>query len=311
LNDKSVGRTESEQAANTIYWGDCIEVLSSFPEGSADMIYLDPPFFSQKNYEILGKGRVREAGFEDTWKNGIKSYLDWMEPRVRQCFRLLRNTGSLYLHCNSFANAHLRLMADEIFSTDIRCEIIWDKGFRGTERRRNWQQSHDTILFYTKSADYVWNNQHQSYADAKLNRYNKTDSRGNKFAFIKRRHTDGTIYYGKTYPKIEGKKMNDIIRIPLLSATSKERLGYPTQKPEALLETLIGSSTNPGDLVLDPVCGSGTTAAVAHRMGRKWVAIDSSKKACTLTKTRLQNISVSREIKIMKFSEGHGIEETE
>jgi site-specific DNA-methyltransferase (adenine-specific) len=274
-----------------MYLGDCLAVLSSFPAASIDFIYVDPPFFSQRSYAILGKERKREEGFEDTWKGGIKSYLAWIEPRLRQCYRVLKNNGSMYLHCNSFANAHLRLSMDEIFSRNLRCEIIWDKGFRGTERKKNWQQSHDTILFYTKSDEYIWNDQFQDYADSNLKRYNRTDDMGRKFAQIKRRHSDGTVYYGKTYPKKSGKKINDIIQIPLLSATSKERVGYPTQKPEALLELLIKASTNFNDIVLDPVSGSGTTVVAAQRAGRRWIAIDISEKACAFTKNRLEKIS--------------------
>jgi len=262
------------------------------------MIYLDPPFFSQKNYPILRKNRKLERGFEDTWKGGVETYLAWMDPRLRECFRVLKKTGSMYLHCNSFANSHLRLLMDDIFSRTIQSEIIWEKGFRGTERQRNYQQSHDTILFYTKSEKYVWNDQYQTYADPELGRYNQLDNKGRKFALIKRRRTDGNVYYGKTYPL--GKRINDVIRIPLLSATSKERVGYPTQKPEALLELLTAASTNPGDLVLDPFCGSGTTSIAAERLGRKWIAIDSSGKACALAKSRMRQVKKGDDEQILK-----------
>ena len=284
---------------DAIYCGDCLDVLRTFPEKCIDLIYLDPPFFSQRRYLILKQDRKLEPGFKDTWKGGIESYLSWMEARLRECFRVLKETGSLYLHCNSFANAHLRLLADDLFSQGIKSEIIWDKGFRGTERQRNWQQSHDTILFYTKSDKYVWNDQFQNYADPHLFRYNQLDDQGKKFALIKRRRTDGTVYYGKTYPKALGKKINDVIRIPLLSATSKERVGYPTQKPEALIERLILASSNPGDLVLDPVCGSGTSCVVAERLGRKWIGIDSSMKACVLAKKRIEELEKEAVVKIL------------
>jgi site-specific DNA-methyltransferase (adenine-specific) len=277
---------KKEFRTNEIYWGDCLVVLSSFPESLVDFIYLDPPFFSGKEYEIKSKNK-QEQGFDDRWKGGIHEYVSWMKERLIQCHRVLKESGSMYVHCNWYANAHLRILLDEIFDHEIRCEVVWDKGFRGTERHRNWQQSHDTILFYTKTDCYTWNEQFQEYADRDMKRYNKVDSRNRKFALIKRRRGDGSVYYGKTYPKSKGKRMNDIIRVPVLSATSRERLNYPTQKPERLLQILVEASTNFGDLVLDPFCGSGTTLAAAEHLGRKWIGIDVSRSACEIALSRM------------------------
>jgi len=289
---KSIGDVDtkirsSNVESNRIYWGDCLYVLSRYPASSIDLIYLDPPFFSGKEYEI--KSRVgHELGFDDRWKGGMHNYVSWMKERLVQCHRVLSETGSMYLHCNWYANAHLRILLDDIFDREIRCEIIWDKGFRGTERRSNWQQSHDTILFYTKTDCYTWNEQFQEYADTGMKRYNKVDGRNRKFALIKRRRTNGSVYYGKTYPKSKGKRMNDIIRVPVLSATSRERMGYPTQKPEKLLQLLIEASTNAGNIVLDPFCGSGTSLAAAEHLDRRWIGIDVSRSACEIALSRLQ-----------------------
>jgi site-specific DNA-methyltransferase (adenine-specific) len=244
------------------------------------MIYLDPPFFSGKEY-----GSSQGNGFSDRWDN-IAEYLSWIKPRLQQCHRVLKNDGSFYLHCNWYADAHLRILLDEIFGHEIRCEIVWDKGFRGTPRARNWQQSHDIILFYTKGPDYKWNEQYQDYADKEMKRYNKLDEVGNRFALIKRRRTDGTVYYGRTYPN--GKPLNDVVRLPLLSATASERTGYPTQKPESLLRILISASTDKGDVVLDPFCGSGTTLTAAKQLQRRWIGIDISRAACETTLGRLR-----------------------
>ena len=273
---------------NRIFTGDCLSVLTEFfPSSTVDMIYMDPPFFSGRDYP-LDTNRGKVLGFNDKWTGGMADYLAWMTPRLRQCHRVLSEKGSFYLHCNWYADAHLRLLLDQIFDREIRCEIVWDKGFRGTRRRRNWQQSHDIILYYTKSDDFIWNEQLQEYADADMKRYNRKDTTGGKYALIKRRRTDGSVYYGKTYPK--GKGVNDVIRLPLLSATSKERMGYPTQKPEKLLQLLVRASTNSGDVVLDPFCGCGTTLVAAKRLKRKWIGIDVSKAACKISNTRLRQL---------------------
>jgi len=280
---------------NMIYNGDCQVVLGNsleFPDECIDFIYIDPPFFSKQQYEVLWKDGYELRAFEDRWKGGIENYIAWMEPKLRECYRVLKKTGSLYLHCDWHANSHLRILLDKIFPKKLRCEVIWHKGFRGTERQANWQQSHDTILFYTKTDTYTWNNQYQGYADPDLKRYNKIDENGRRYALIKRRKTDGTVYYGKTYPKAQGKRINDVISIPLLSSTAKERLGYPTQKPEQLLEVLIKASSNPGDIVLDPMCGCGTTITVAQKLGRRWIGIDISPTACKLMVRRLRTIGV-------------------
>jgi len=277
-SEKGVDRNST---LNRIFLGDCLAVLAEeITDKSIDMIYLDPPFFSGREY-----GSGDGIGFSDKWSGGISDYVSWMKPRLTKCHKALKETGSLYLHCNWYADAHLRILLDEIFGHQIRCELVWDKGFRGTRRQRNWQQSHDIILYYTKSNRYTWNEQYQDYADNQMKRYNKLDDDGRMFALIKRRRTDGTVYYGRTYPK--GKSLNDVLRVPLLSATAHERLGYPTQKPQKLLQILISSSTNKDDVVLDPFCGSGTTLSAAQSLERNWIGIDVSKEACRIATKRL------------------------
>lgn len=290
LLNETLGTVKTrESITNRVFCGDCLEVLSkSFPDMSIDMIYVDPPFFSGREYFRSRSVAGDDVGFDDRWDGGISEYISWIKPRLEQCHRVLKKTGSLYLHCNWYADAHLRILLDAIFGREIRCEIVWDKGFRGTRRLKNWQQSHDIILYYTKSDRFTWNVQFQEYADVHMKRYNKTDESGRRYALIKRRRTDGTVYYGRTYPR--GKWMNDVVRIPLLSATSTERLGYPTQKPQKLLEILIGTSTHPSDIVLDPFCGSGTALAAAGHLKRKWAGIDISNSACRMSNERMNAI---------------------
>lgn len=274
---------------NIVYCGDCKDIIpEEIPPESIDLIYIDPPFFSGVNYEKIWKNGAEDKAYQKYWTEGINGFIRYMEGRLSLCKDILKPTGSIYLHCDWHANAHLRLLMDRIFHLDIKCEIIWDKGFRGTERYRNWQQSHDSILFYTKTENYIWNDQFQEYADSGMSRYNKIDEEGKHYALIKRRKSNGKIYYGKTYPKPKGKRSNDIISVPVLASTAKERLGYPTQKPEKLLERIILASSNKGDVVLDPMMGGGTTLAVAKKLNRQFIGMDVSPIACEKALTRLK-----------------------
>jgi site-specific DNA-methyltransferase (adenine-specific)/adenine-specific DNA-methyltransferase len=175
-------------------------------------------------------------------------------------------------------------------ASGFRAEIIWDKGFRGTESKNIYQRTHDVIFWYSKSGDWIWNQQYEEYNDKKMGRYNQTEKDGRRYALIKRVRTDGTVYYGKTYFNLEGKKIEDIIFEPILASTDTERNDYPTQKPEDLLERFIKASSNEGDLVLDCFVGSGTSIAVAERLGRRWIGCDINKGAIITTTERLNKI---------------------
>ena len=208
-------------------------------------------------------------------RSGMLSYLTYMAERLTEMRRLLKPTGTLYLHCDATANHYLKMLLDCIFGPqNFRGEIVWFKGYRGTPRKNRFQQEHETVLFYTKSENYTWNDVFGEYRDAHLKRYNKIDEDGNRYALIKRRRANGEVYYGKTYPK--GKLQGDVIDVPVLASTSKERLGYPTQKPLALLEILLKASSNEGDIVLDPFCGCGTTIEAGLKLGRPVIGIDIS-----------------------------------
>ena len=281
---------------NTFYHGDCLFVLRHdiTPE-SIDLIYLDPPFFTGKIQKGIWQPGAMEVSFEDSkrfWKEkgvsiyapewmkhiAIKrpdfaSYLYYMMERLQACHKVLKKAGSIYLHCDYRASHYLKMVMDEIFRDEnFQNELVWNKGFRGTESERIYQHAHDIILWYTKSSKWIWNNQYQSYKDTEMKRYNKIDEQMNRYALIKRKRANGTIYYGKTYPK--GKRINDVLDIPTLAATAKERTGYPTQKPLDLLEYIIKASSNEGDLVLDPFCGCGTTVIVASKLNRQFIGID-------------------------------------
>lgn len=267
--------------------------------GKVDMVYIDPPYDSKADYRtnlvlpnlVLQNGPtiIEQFAYSDAWANGTASYLEMITPRLFLMKELLSEKGSFYIHLDWHVCHYVKVILDEVFGRDkFVNEIIWDKGFRGTEAKRIYQRSHDVLYFYRNGADYIWNQQGQPYKDDSLSRYNKVDENGARYAEIKRTRTDGTVYYGKTYPNLDGKKINDVIsHVPTMASTNSERLGYDTQKPEALLEILIKTSSNEGSFVADFYIGSGTTAAVAEKLGRKWIATDLGKPAVMISRKRL------------------------
>ncbi len=261
---------------NLIYCGDNLEVLSKFPDNSVDLIYADPPFFSNKQYEIIWGNGAEQKIYEDRWKGGINVYIEWMEPRIAQCFRILDDGGSMYLHCDYHANAHLRILMDKIFGDkQFQNEIIWYYHTGGASKKR-FARSHDTLLFYTKGKDWTFN-----WETVKFKRTEKALKRALN---PKGARIDVDDIY---------KIPEDVLEIQQMNPMGKERLGYPTQKPEALLKPLILVSTNKNEIVLDPFCGCGTTLSVAQQLGRKWIGIDVSPIACNLMKERLNKIGAT------------------
>lgn len=135
---------------NAIYCGDCKNILAQFTEGTIDLIYVDPPFFSNRQYEVLWGDGYELRAFEDRWKGGVENYIAWMEGKIRECHRVLKDTGSMYLHCDWHANAHLRILMDEIFGeNNFRNEIIWCYGGGGIPKK-DFPRKHDTIFRYVK-----------------------------------------------------------------------------------------------------------------------------------------------------------------
>lgn len=264
-----------------------------------DLIYIDPPYDSKADYRTnitLPNGNVEQKPtvleqfcYSDMWKEGTVSYLKYMYPRLVLMRELLSEQGSIYVHLDWHVGHYVKIIMDEVFGRDCLInEIIWNKGFRGTESKRIYQHSHDTILMYSRSERYVWNQQGQPYKDSNLGRYNQIDENGKRYALIKRVRTNGEIYYGKTYPNEDGKKINDVIsHVATMASTNGERTGYGTQKPESLLEILLKASSNENSIVADFFGGSGTTAAVAEKLGRRWITSDLGKPACMIMRKRL------------------------
>ena len=263
---------------NVIYCGDNLIWLKQFPDKCIDLIYLDPPFFSNKKYEVIFNDGEEIRSFEDRWQGGINHYIEWMKERVFELNRVLKDSGSLYLHCDWHASHYLKVMCDSIFGyNNFRNEIVWHYR-RWTGAANYFLRMHDVILFYTKTNEYKFNPLFTEYTEKSLERKQHYHTR------IK----GDDVYV--THISEEGVKENDVWIIPVINSQAKERLGYPTQKPEALLERIIKASSNKDDLVLDPFCGCGTTIAVAQKLGRKWIGIDVSPSACKLMKNRVEKV---------------------
>jgi DNA modification methylase len=271
---------ELDISVNKLILGDNLEILKTFPDECIDLIYLDPPFFSNKNYEVIWGDEGEKRSFADRWTGGIDHYIAWLKERVEQMRRVLKNTGSIFLHCDWHANAYIRVhILDKLFGEKkFRNEIIWCYGSGGASKN-HLSRKHDTIFWYSKDTSYCFN------PDDVREEYSSSEK-------IPYKTVNGKKYLRK----------NDLGRIPfdwwpmpILTNTAKERIGYPTQKPEALLEKIIKMTSHEGDVVLDPFMGGGTTIAVADKLKRKWIGIDQSPMAVKVTDFRLQKQYGARE----------------
>ena len=314
---------------NTLYYGDNLDILRRYiPDESIDLVYLDPPFKSDQNYNILFKEQngTRAASqikaFEDTWTWTQESeeiytdlvtkgdrvadclkalrtflgpcdmlaYLVIMAPRLVELKRVMKPTATIYLHCDPAASHYLKMLMDAIFGgKNFLREIIWSmETSAGYKSKANlWVRGHDTILMYKKNKKYIFNKQYLPLSESTIRRYDKVDEKGRRYKIYYEPGKKPRIVY---LDQSKGKPLTDVWTDIISFQTvnkGKEYLGYPTQKPEALLERIIKASSNEGDLILDPFCGCGTAIAVAHRLNRRWIGIDITYLAIALMKNRL------------------------
>ena len=294
-------------ANRTIWTGDNLDIMQGMNSASVDLIYLDPPFNSKHNYAAPIGSKAAGAAFKDTWglddvnlawhgeikhehpglyalldatrqihDDSMMSYLIYMAIRLIEMRRLLKDTGSIYLHCDPTASHYLKLLMDAIFGRKaFRNEVIWSYQ-RWTGATRYFQRMHDTILAFAGSDHTTFNTLYEPHSKKGQIRHK---GRG--------RHTSGRE---QIYIDDHGTKaMRDVWEVSYLNANAKERVGYPTQKPLALLSRIIKASSNEDDVVLDPFCGCATACIVAEIDRRKWVGIDISEKAADLVKDRMDS----------------------
>jgi DNA modification methylase len=306
---------------NKLILGDCLEVMKNMDSESVDLIYLDPPFFSNRNYEVIwgDKGEVRS--FEDRWSGGIDHYISWLKERVSEMHRLLSPTGSIYLHCDYHADAYIRvLILDKIFGNTFRSHIIWKRTVpKGNSKTLS--NNTDSIYWYSKTKDFIYNPvyfpvddpAHYRRANSEGRIYQDTSliapGKGYEYSWkgitkrwrcpiekMEEYEKNGEIIYTKNgvarYKRYldeqKGRALDNLwADLPPVNSQAAERIGYPTQKPEKLLDRIIQASSNEGDTVLDPFVGGGTSVVVADKLGRNWIGIDQSVQAVKVSEFRL------------------------
>ncbi len=264
--------------------GDCLEVARGLAASSVDLVYVDPPFFTQKTHSLVTRDRATTFQFSDEWKSRTE-YIEFLRLRLKESRRVLKATGSLFFQCDTNASHHIRCLLDEVFGeTMFRSEIIWHYR-RWSNSQRNPMPSHQTIFFYTKTGAYQYHQLFGDYSPStnvdQILQRRQRDEHGK--AVYARDGSDNVIHDGHK----KGVPIADVWDIPLLNPKAKERVGYPTQKPILLLERIIALVTSPGDLVLDPFSGSGTTLVAAELLGRNSMGIDVSVEAVELARQRL------------------------
>lgn len=305
------GDTFEEGWRNKLIWGDNKLVMSSLLEkfaGKINLIYIDPPFATGADFKFkiqIGESDeeitkehsiIEEKAYRDTWGMGLDSYLQMMYERLVLMKELLAENGSIYVHLDWHVGHYVKVMMDEIFGYEnFQREIIWDtrvlSGYK--TKTANWIRGHDNILFYSKSQSFIFNRLSVPHDDKYLRRFDKVDKDGRRY-FDDRgepRYLDEVVAKGKPI----GDVWNDIMSFQQIP-TAIERLPFETQKPETLLVRIILASSNPGDLVADFFCGSGTTLVVAEKLGRRWIGCDLSRYAIHITRKRLLEIENSKDL---------------
>jgi DNA modification methylase len=319
-----------------IYCGDNLEQLKKLPDNCIDLIYIDPPFNSNRNYEVFWGETKEKRAFDDRHAS-TQAYIDFMRPRCVELHRILKKTGSFYYHCDWHASHYVKIMLDQIFGEDqFQNEIVWQRTGAHNDANR-FGVITDSIFFYAVGDKYTFNPQYADYDPEYVKeRYHYEDESGRLFwpntmtgagpgparkfrgvsmnppvgthwrysqEEIDRLENEDCIYYskaGKPYVKSflderKGRPCQNLWTDIVMSKSGAERLGYPTQKPLALLDRIIKASSNPNDIVLDAFCGCGTALVSAENLNRQWIGIDISPTACRVMAKRLRDVCGMKE----------------
>jgi DNA modification methylase len=322
---------------NRLFYGDNLQVLRTLPSNSIDLIYIDPPFFSGAEYNVIWGDTNEVRTFSDIWDGGLPTYLVWLNARLWEMRRVLRETGSIYVHCDAHASHYIKAEMDKVFGyASFRNELIWQRTSARSDSH-GFNHIHDVILYYAKGATPIWNPQYAEYRQEYVDKFyrlvepetgrrymldnltasgTRNGSSGDPWRGIDVRAKGihwkykidtleeldrvGRIYsppkggvprYKRYLDEGRGVALQSIWDdVPAVGPHAAERIGYPTQKPEALLERIINASSSPADVVADFFCGGGVTPAVAQHLGRRWIACDSSRVASSVTLNRLVNL---------------------
>ena len=296
---------------NRLVCGDNLAVMAALQAeyaGKFALLYLDPPFFTGSDFNVTtraqeGKAASSTRAYTDKWNGELATYLQWMLDRLSAARQLLREDGCIYVHLNWHAAHYVKLLMDEIFGVErFQNEIIWCYR-EAINSKKRWNRKHDTILFYSKSKQFTFNPDmvREPYAASNIRKYRLKDEKGFYRLMGRgivnsplRSKRDLPAEYEHQFPDLTfrhylgaGTLPLDYWVIDIENQASALRTGYPTQKPERLLERILLASSNPDDLIGDFCCGSGTTLAVAERLGRCWVGCDTGDLAIEITRRRL------------------------
>lgn len=272
---------------NTVVCGDNLEWLNYIPNESIDLCYIDPPFFSNKNYEIIWGNGFEVASFGDRFSGGISHYIEWMKPRIELIHKKLKNTGSIFLHCDWHASHRLRCLLDDIFGeSNFRDEVVWWYSNKYTGNKKDGLvKQHDLIFRYSKSNIYTFNIlKTPSKHAGRITSTTKRARIGNKSVKVMKRHENGKLVHQTVGNE---KNLGTVFEIDFINSQANERLGYPTQKPEKLVQQLILCGSNKGDVILDCFAGGFTTAKIALDQGRKFICGDVSPVAIRMGTRRI------------------------
>lgn len=275
---------------NKIYHGNCVEKLKEIEANKVDLIYFDPPFFTQRKHILTNKDNSKTYEFDDKY-NSIEEYLELIEKVLQESKRVLKNTGSLFLHCDKTASHNIRVVMDKIFGREnFQSEIIWSYK-RWSNAKKGLLNAHQVIFFYSKTQDFKFNTLYTDYsATTNLDQILQDRERNENGKSVYKKDENGNVILGK---EKKGVPLSDVWEIPYLNPKAKERTGYPTQKPVLLLNQVLNIVTDEGDLVVDPFCGSGTTCVSAKLLKRQFIGIDISKDAVELANSRLEEMVIS------------------